>query len=142
MAKRPPIPLNVMELEQIKVLRASGLTFHAISKRLGRDHKTIKKAAISPDMATQIKRVKGNLADGFEDIAIRMVASIDDNEIKSINPYQRTVSAAIAVDKMRLLREQSTQNIGIHTIVERIERKRRERPDRGRQKEAPQNGEE
>ncbi len=145
MAKRPPIPLNVNELEQIKVLRASGLTFHAISKELGRDHKTIKKAAISPEMAPQIEQVKVALADRFENVAVRMLTAISDEDITRINAYQRTLSAAISTDKMRLLRGASTENISLHAIIERIEREEREereRPARERRGGAAQEGEE
>ena len=121
MAKRP-IPLNVMEREQVKVLRASGLTYHAISKELGRDPKTIKKACLDPEMAPQIEQVKVALADRFESIAVRMLTDITDRAIKKTNPYQRVLSAAIATDKLRLLRDQSTENLNILQIIERIER--------------------
>ena len=134
-AKRPPVPLNVMELEQIKVLRASGLSFHAISKRLGRDHKTVKKACSNSQVAVQIEAIKEDLAASFEDLAKRMIASIADADIRGINAYQRTVASAVAVDKMRLLRDQSTQNVALHSIVEAIERKRRERLPRAAQGE-------
>ena len=129
MAKRP-IPLNVMELEQVKVLRASGLSFHAISKRLDRDPKTIKKACLDPDMAPQIEKAKVTLANRFENIAVRMLTAISDSDITAINAYQRTLSAAIATDKMRLLRDQSTENIALHQIVEAMERRRRERREK------------
>ena len=129
MAKRPT-PLNVRELEQVKVLRASGLTYHAISKELGRDPKTIKTACVEPQAAGEIERIKGDLAADFEVLAKRMIVSISDEDITRINAYQRTIAAAASVDKMRLLRHQSTQNIAIHTIVEEIERKEREARER------------
>ncbi len=127
-------PLNVSELEQIKVLSASGLTYHAIGKRLDRDHKTIKKACVDPEMAPQIEQVKVALADRFEDLAVRMIVSISDKDITRINALQRTTAAAIAVDKRRLLVGLSTQNVAISTIVEQIERD--ERAERERRKEA------
>ncbi len=129
MAKRPT-PLNVMELEQVKVLRASGLTYHAISKQVDRDPKTIKKACLDPDMATEIEQVKVALADRFEDLAVRMIVSISDKDITRINALQRTTAAAIAVDKRRLLVGLSTQNISISAIVEEIHREEREERER------------
>ncbi|MEE8240853.1 MAG: helix-turn-helix domain-containing protein [Nitrospirales bacterium] len=137
MAKKSLLRLNVSELEQIKALRASGLTFHAIGKRLDRDHKTIAKACRAPAMTTEIERVKVTLADHFENLAVRMVVSISDKDITRINALQRTTAAAIAVDKRRLLVGLSTQNISISAIVEQIHREeseRRERPARERQK--------
>ncbi len=128
MAKRPPIPLNVAELEQIKVLRASGLTFHAISKKLDRDHKTIAKACRAPEMAPQIAQVKVTLADRFENVAVRMLTAISDKGIDALDDYKKTLSAAISTDKMRLLTGQSTENIALHAIVEAMERDRKNGP--------------
>ncbi len=142
MAKRPPIPLSISELEQVKVLRASGLTYHAISKQLGRDHKTIKKACLAPEMAPQIEQIKVALADRFENVAVRMLTAISDKDINALDAYKKTLSAAISTDKMRLLTGQSTENISLHAIIERIEREEREQPARERRNEAAQGGEE
>ena len=142
MAKRPPIPLNVMELEQIKALRAFGLTFHGIGKRLGRDGKTVKKACLTSEMAPQIAEVKVALADRFENVAVRMLTAISDEDINALDAYKKTLSAAISTDKMRLLTGQSTENISLHAIIERIEREEREQPARERRKDVAQQGEE
>ncbi len=139
---KKPVPLNTSELAQITVLRASGLTFHAISKQLGRAPQTIKKACLNPEMAPQIEQVKVALADRFEDLATRMVVSISDEDIMALDGYKKTLSGAIATDKMRLLRGASTENISLHAIIERIEREEREQPARDRQKEVAQQGEE
>lgn len=118
MPKRPPERLNTEELEQIKALRASGLTYHAVAKRIGRDAKTVKRACLQPEVANGIKAMKKKLADFFEDLAHRLLTSIKDGDIEKINVYQRVVSAGISVDKMRLLRDESTNNIGlVATIV-------------------------
>ncbi len=135
MAKKR-IPLNVMELQQVKALRASGATYHAISKRLDRDPKTVKKACLNPEMASQIEEVKVTLANRFEDLAVRMVASISDEDITRINAYQRTLAGAIAADKYRLLTGRSTENISLHAIIELIEREDRKQRDREGQTEA------
>ncbi|MEW6214967.1 MAG: helix-turn-helix domain-containing protein [Nitrospirota bacterium] len=123
MTKRPPNPLTVKELEQIKALRASGLSFHAISKEIKRDPKTVKKACLEPQTANEIQVMKEELANFFEDLARRMITSITEEDIQKINAYQRTLSAGIATDKMRLLKEQSTENIAFHAIVEAINKK-------------------
>ncbi len=120
MGKRPA--LNVQELEEVKALRASGLTFHAIGKRLNRDLKTIKRVCLDPKMAMQIEETKIVLADHFGDIAVEMLVSISAKDIEKINALQRVTAAAIAVDKQRLLVGLSTQNVSISTIVEEIER--------------------
>ncbi len=131
-------PLNVAELAQIKALRASGLTFYAISRQVGRAPQTVKRACLDPAMAAEIEQVKVTLADRFEDLATRMVVSISDEDITRINAYQRTLSAAIATDKMRLLTHQSTENISLHAIIEAIERDDRKQREREGQTEAVQ----
>ncbi len=138
---KKPVPLNTSELAQITALRASGLTFHAISKQLGRAPQTIKKACLDPEMAPQIEQVKVELADRFENVAVRMLTAISDEDIKGINAYQRTLSAAISTDKMRLLKGHSTANLAIHEIVESVERDlAKKRSDCKEQKEVAQEG--
>lgn len=123
MSRKAPNPLTVKELETIKALRASGLTYHAISKEVNRDPKTIKKACLEPEASMQIQEMKQELADMFEELSKRMLTSISDEDILKINAYQRTLSAAVGTDKMRLLRDQSTINLAAElSLHERIER--------------------
>ena len=123
MPKRPPDRLNTEELEQIKALRASGETYHAIAKRISRDPKTVKKACLEPVAANDIKAKQEKLANLFRDLACRMIANIKDEDIEKINAYQRTVSAAVATDKLRLLSGASTANICIASMVIEAEKK-------------------
>ncbi len=127
---KKPVPLDTSELAQITVLRASGLTFHAISKQLGRAPQTIKKACLNPERAPQIAQVKVALADRFENVAVRMLTAISDKDIMALDAYKKTLSAAISTDKMRLLTGQSTENISLRAIIEKIEREEREERER------------
>lgn len=127
MPRRPPNHLNTEELEQIKMLRAEGLTHHAIGKRISRDQKTVKKACLQPGMVEGIEARKKELADFFEELAQRIMDSITEEDIRKINAYQRIISAGISVDKMRLLREQSTQNISLQALHAMLERKELEK---------------
>ena len=120
MSRKPPNPLTVKELETIKALRASGLTYHAIALEISRDPKTIKKACLEPEASTQIQEMKQELADMFEELGKRMLTSITDEDIQKINAYQRTVSAGISTDKMRLLKGQSTENLAIDTTLRNL----------------------
>ncbi len=128
MPRKPPV--NTEELEQIKALRASGLTYHAVAKRIGRDAKTVKKVCLQPGMANNIEVMKKKLADHFEDLAYRLITSIKDEDIGKINTYQRVVSAGISVDKMRLLREQSTENISLQALLAAVDKSERKRPEK------------
>jgi len=114
-------PLTLKEIENAKVLFASGKSFNAIGKALCRDRKTIKSYLTEPQATKEIEEMKEELADMFEGLAKRMLTSITQEDIERINSYQRTLSAAVATDKMRLLREESTQNIGIRGLVATME---------------------
>ena len=103
--------LTTEERERIKILLAEGLSYSAIGRTLGRDHKTIAKVATEPGMAIAVLNKKKELADEYEELARRMLTSIKDSDIDRISAYQRTLSAAVSTDKMRLLRDQSTDNV-------------------------------
>ncbi len=97
-------PLNFDEIEIVKILRANGLTYHAISLKIKRDPKTVKKTCLVPEIADEIKEIQEVLADQYEGLARRMLDSITDKDIEKINAYQRTIASGICTDKMRLLR--------------------------------------
>ncbi len=120
-------PLTLHEIEQIKVLRADGMTYHAISLEIGRDPKTVKKACLEPKTAQEINVIKQELADAYEGLSRRMIESISDEDIRKINAYQRTISSGICTDKMRLLRNESTENISMEMIHANIEERKKRR---------------
>ena len=109
--------LNLQEKELIKVLYAEGRTYYGISKEIKRSPHTIKKYLLSsPQIMEQVQEIKQELADMFDGLAKRMVSSITDEDIKNLDAYKRTISGGIAVDKMRLLRGEATQNISYQTM--------------------------
>ncbi len=58
---------------------------------------------------------------------MRLLTSISDEDILKLNCYQRVIAAGITVDKLRLLRDQSTENISINEIKRSLEETREER---------------
>jgi hypothetical protein len=121
MARKSPNPLDLYEIEQIKVLKANGLTDYAIAKKVGRDRKTIQRCCMDPRNAEEIKVIQRKLAGFFEDLSVRLITSISDEDIERLNCYQRVIAAGIAVDKCRLIRNESTENISIDTVNRNIE---------------------
>jgi hypothetical protein len=105
--------LTIEEGEIIKQKHAAGATACAIAKQLNRSQNTIQKFLDNPGVQKQIEEKKKDLISLFEDIAIRNLTSITDADIKGVSAYQRTLSAAVATDKLRLLRGESTDNISI-----------------------------
>lgn len=122
MTRRPPNPLTMPELEKAKALYALGKSYHAIGLELKRDSKTIKKWLSEPETAKEIQVIKEGLAEMFEGMAKKMLASITEEDIQKINAYQRVVSSGIATDKARLLKDQSTDNISIHAMITEIKK--------------------
>jgi hypothetical protein len=127
MARKAPNPLDLYEIEQIKVLKASGLSYYAVAKKVGRDHKTVKRCCMDPRNAEEIKDIQRELAGYFEDLSMRLITSISDEDIEKLNCYQRVIAAGISVDKLRLLRNESTENISIEMLnanAEALEKRR------------------
>ena len=119
--------LSTEEKERIKLLSANGNSYYAISQELNRSPHTIKKYLSEPEIINEVAVKKAELADMFESMARKMVESITDEHIGKINAYQRIVSSGICTDKMRLLRERSTQNIAsLIVLVTEIDKKDRE----------------
>lgn len=110
------LSLTTGEKETIKLLHADGKTYHAISKEVGRSPHTIKKYLSEPQAIVEVGEKKQELATMYENLAWRMIDSIKDKDIKAINAYQRTLSAAVATDKARLLKGESTENLNIRNL--------------------------
>jgi hypothetical protein len=111
-------PLSLIEKEHINALSASGKTPHAISKEIKRSPHTVKRYIQCPQAQEKIEVIKQELSDLFEELARRMIDSITDMDITKINAYQRTIASGIATDKMRLLREDSTQDFSFTALLQ------------------------
>jgi len=105
-------PLTTTEREQVKVMVASGLSFNEIGRQLQKDPKTVKKVTLEPGAANEIIEMKKELADICESNARRLL-DYPDQDVNALNPYQRTIAGGVMIDKMRLLRDQSTENVAV-----------------------------
>jgi len=136
-----PTSMTAFEIAQTKSLRAAGWTYHAIGGRLDRNPVTVRRLCEEPRMAEEIALLQEDMASFFDGLARRMIESISDEDIMKISAYQRTIAAAVSLDKLRLLRNQSTSNISLHVIVEQLEREERaqrgERQNHQQQDNAP-----
>ncbi|MGO9863047.1 MAG: hypothetical protein ACLPLR_05510 [Terriglobales bacterium] len=111
-------PLTTVEIEQAKNLFALKRSYRAVARELGRSPHTVKKVlTCSAEVVAEVATIKANLADRFEGLASRMIDSIDDADIEKLNAYQRTLSGAIAVDKVRLLRGEPSAILGIEVLL-------------------------
>lgn len=79
---------------------------------------------------------KVDLADEFERIAYLLLGGVTPDKIATASVQQVMTSAGIAVDKMRLLRDQATSIAGKELSDEDRERELRELAERVRQRRA------
>lgn len=107
--------LTLGELEKIKLLKADGLTTHAIARRVGRDDKTVLKALGRPGMEEAVGEIRKTLVEKYEEINHRCLDSVlQPGEIEKMTPDKKIVAAAVCTDKARLLNDMSTANLAIH----------------------------
>jgi len=102
--------MNTEEIERAKTLKASGLSIHQIALTLKRDDKTIKKCLATPEAIEQVKEIKKDLISKFENLADKLIDSIKPADIEKSSMLQRVTASGIAIDKSRLLSNQSTSN--------------------------------
>ena len=67
-----------------------------------------------------MREIKAELADSFQDLALRMITSITDADIRKLDAYRRTLSGAVATDKMQLLRGEAT-SIDVSVLLDAVQ---------------------
>jgi hypothetical protein len=77
-----------------------------------------------PEVAQQSSQAKAALADAFEQLARRLLGIVSD-KLKDMSPHQAMIAAAVAVDKMLLLRgqlppERPAATVNVNVIPDRI----------------------
>lgn len=97
----------------LAALEANGGNIDRTAKFCKIDRRTIRRWAsgenINEDVSRNAHEKKEALADRLEALAHRLVDSIDEDKIGDASLQMVATSLGIAVDKMRLLREQPTQ---------------------------------
>jgi IS30 family transposase len=114
-------PLSLEEKEKIKTFYAIGKSYNSIGRGLNRSPHTIKRYLLCPEAQEQVEVIKKELADMYEELARRMLISITDEDVQKISAYQRVIASGISVDKMRLLRDLSTENIDTKIAISNID---------------------
>ncbi len=108
MRKKGDLPLTSEEISRAKTYAAMGYSFRAIGRELKRSDRTIKALLSKPAIAAEVCTKKAELSDMFERLAIRTIEAVSADDIKDASLLQKATTAGIAVDKMRLLRGEST----------------------------------
>lgn len=125
-AKRKPRRFSDEErAAALAALAANGGNVAKTARQVGVPRKTLShwaKGTRHPEAAKMGQLKKGNLADAFEDAAWKLIGVALDKADK-MGGKDAMVAAAVAVDKMRLLRELPTEIVKKDgTVTSRIER--------------------
>lgn len=107
------VKLNLREKATIKTGIASGKTVNKVAGELKRSNHVIKRYAEEPETKHEISSIKQELSTLFNELARRMIESINAEDISKISAYQRTIAAAAATDKARALQQDVSVLSGI-----------------------------
>ncbi|WP_136526824.1 helix-turn-helix domain-containing protein [Geomonas ferrireducens] len=105
--------LDTIEKQEIAALAATGKSQRAIAKATGRAPKTIARVLKEPDVLDARAKIEDRLANRFEQLAVAVLDSVSEEDLAKASLQQKAISAATFTDKARLIRGQSTDNIGI-----------------------------
>jgi hypothetical protein len=105
--------LSSREKSRILKLSASGKSATAVSKKIGRNRRTVSKYLQDPG-------TKELLSDIYERLNRKILASITPEDMSKANLLQKTTSSAIMTDKTLVLRGQPTQ-IHVSYLLDAVE---------------------
>lgn len=111
--KRKIDHVDALEKQQIAALAATGKSQRAIARATGRDNKTIARVLKEPDVLEAKGKIEDQLATRFERLAVAILDSVSEEDLSKASLQQKSISAATMTDKARLLRGQTTSNIGL-----------------------------
>ena len=101
-------------IETIIEYRNKGLTYKEIGKLTGCSRQNIQQRLEIVEYSKEdLENFKKHRGDVFAFMQSKLINSIDLEEIKEMNPYQRIISTGILFDKERLQRGESTENIDV-----------------------------
>ena len=115
-------------IETIIEYRNRELSYAEIAKLTGCSRQNIQQRLEAVEYDKEdLEHFKKHRGDVFAFLQSKILNSIDIDEIKELNPYQRIIGASILFDKERLHRGESTENVNIHQLTATIEEVRAER---------------
>jgi len=99
------------EKKQIAIMKAQGLTDHAISKAIGRSNKTVTAALRDPVLVADIADYQERIACKYEELAERILDAVSVEDISKASLQLKVTAGGICTDKARLIKGQSTINL-------------------------------
>jgi len=105
--------LDVIEKQQIATLAATGKSQRAIARATGRDPRTVARVLKDPGVLDEKAKIEDRLASRFEQLTVAVLDSVSEDDLSKASLQAKVTSAAIMTDKVRLLRGQTTSNVGL-----------------------------
>ena len=124
--KKGDLPLNVEETEKVKSLAALGYSTRHIGREVSRSPHTVAKLLKTPTVAAEVVVKRLELSDLYEKLSRDTLESITKETIEDASLLQRATSAGIFTDKSRLLKGESTINVGVDVLLSIAAQFRRE----------------
>lgn len=116
--------LTEEEKANIATLMAAGTTCNQIAKRIGRSFKIVKKYLETDTAQVEILNIKERLVTKYQQLAENCVDRLLEEEvIEKASPKDLAMISGIAVDKSRLLSDESTENVAVvvqHSSTEEL----------------------
>jgi len=121
----PLAPLNGQQFDRAKALELRmkhNMSYGQIGTQLGVSGESVRKALkkVGADHAPLRQAFQENKAEVLELLQLRIVKSIDDEQIKKMAPRDKFVAIGILHDKIRLERNQSTSNHALGILTQAI----------------------
>lgn len=105
--------VSTEEKQKVAILAANGKSQRAIGRALDRDNKTVAKVLKEPGVIADKAKFEERLADKFEQLTEAILDSVSEDDLLKASLQQKSISAATLLDKSRLIRDKSTQNIAV-----------------------------
>jgi hypothetical protein len=108
--------MNQQEKEEAKVMFAGGLTIFQVALKMNRSHHAIRRVVTQPEVQAEIHDIRERLINKYQTAAENCVDKLlEPGTIDKASPRDLATISGIAVDKARLLADQSTQNLAIRS---------------------------
>lgn len=97
-----------------------GYSIRRIARELNHSPHTIKRLLGVPAIAAEVSTKKLELSDLYEKRAYEVVEAVTTEDISKASLQQKAVSSGIFLDKARLMRGESTENINVAVLMDVI----------------------
>jgi len=111
MGRKPK--MTTAERKQAAMLAADGRSPFTIGKIMGRDHKTVAKVLREPNVMALVADNQERLAAKYEQLAESILDNVTYEDFEKATLQQKAISSGTFLDKARLIRGASTQNLAV-----------------------------